>query len=166
MPPIRGPSIFTSGTRLSKGNPCLNCGHRRPPALWSHFGFLFRIIVLDAGCYCNGGADLGAAAASPFGYQTMERIPFSWIYRIPGSPGWVPRLLTVHQTECFLKTFFENCFIVSPARWHCCLSRSKHQCHILAATARLAQAKNLEKTTSYAIHMHTFDCICHHHHIW
>ena len=149
-----------------KNNPCLNCGHRRPPALWFHFGFLFRIIVLDPKCYCNGGADLGAAAARASGHQTMERIQLSWIHRIPGSPGWAPGPLIVHQTERFLKAFLKNCFIVSPARWHCCLSGSKHQCHIPAATTRFAQAKNFQKTTSCAIHMHTFDCICHHHHIW
>ena len=41
--------------------PCLNCGHRRPPALRSHLGSLLWILVGDPGCYCNGGTDLGAA---------------------------------------------------------------------------------------------------------
>ena len=114
--PSRQPLIPTNGMHLVAVCPACIVGQRRSPACLISFGFLFWILVLNPKCSCNGGADLGAAAASPFCYQTSERLPFSWIYRIPGSPGWVPRLLTVHQTECFLKTFFENCFIVSPAR--------------------------------------------------
>ena len=93
----------TSGTRLSKGNPCLNCGHRRPPALWCHFvGFLFWIpdaIVMAV-------PTLVPPQKAHLVTKPWNAWHFHGYIRIPGSPGWVPRLLTMHQTEWFLKSFF------------------------------------------------------------
>ena len=103
---------------------------------------------MDPGCYCNGGADLGAAAESASCHQTMKRMTFSWIYPHTGQPGMgSPAADNAPNRMVFEIIFLRAALQSDPRDETLGLSRPKNQCHIPAAKAGLAQAKNLQKAT-------------------